>query len=104
MSSGRWRRRAILTFLASLGSAVLLLAAGGSKESRTAATSPANQDRRPAGASGTVVVPDSFLRRWDPITVFFAGDTGPSAAGPEDRPERLITLSPPHPGAFVWLD
>ncbi len=59
---------------------------------------------RPAGATGTVVVPDRFLRRWDPVTVFFARDVGPAGGGPEDHPERLVTVSPAHPGAFTWLD
>ncbi|HUK14173.1 MAG TPA: MG2 domain-containing protein [Thermoanaerobaculaceae bacterium] len=59
---------------------------------------------RPAGAVGTVVVPDRFLRRWDPLTVFFAGDVGPAGGGPEDHPERLAACAPPHPGAFTWLD
>src|SRR5207244_9794902 len=58
----------------------------------------------PAGQAGTVIVPDHFLRRWDPVTVFFAQDVGPAKGGPEDHPERLVTLSPPHPGAFTWLD
>jgi len=59
---------------------------------------------RPAAATGTVVVPDHFLRRWDPVTIFFAQDMGPAKGGPEDHPERLVTLSPAHPGAFTWLD
>src|SRR5207244_3346313 len=58
----------------------------------------------PAGQAGTVIVPDHFLRRWDPVTVFFAKDVGPAKGGPEDHTERLVTLSPPHPGAFTWLD
>ncbi|MFZ5481953.1 MAG: alpha-2-macroglobulin [Myxococcota bacterium] len=57
---------------------------------------------RPKGASGTVVVPDRFLRPWDPVTVFFAGDVG--RPGPEDHPERFVTVSPAHPGAWTWLD
>lgn len=59
---------------------------------------------RPAGATGTVVVPDRFLRRWDPVTVFFARDVGPVKGGPEDHPERLLNANPPHPGAFTWID
>jgi hypothetical protein len=59
---------------------------------------------RPAGASGTVIVPDRFLRRWDPLTVFFGADLGPAKPGPEDHPERYVSLSPAHPGAFQWLD
>ena len=59
---------------------------------------------RPASSSGTVVVPDKFLRRWDPVTIFFAHDTGPSGGGPEDHPDRFVTIAPEHPGAFEWLD
>src|SRR5262249_10169686 len=59
---------------------------------------------RPAGAQGTVIVPEKFLRRWDPVTIFFARDTGPSGGGPEDRAERFVSVSPEQPGAFTWLD
>ena len=61
-----------------------------------------------AAASGKAgepsVVPDEFLRRWDPLTVFFATPTGPAGGGPEDRPERYLELSPAQPGAYTWLD
>jgi hypothetical protein len=50
------------------------------------------------------VIPDQFLRRWDPVTIFFASDVGPANPGPEDSPERHVTLEPAHPGAFNWLD
>jgi uncharacterized protein YfaS (alpha-2-macroglobulin family) len=59
---------------------------------------------RPAGATGTVIIPDHFLRRWDPVTIFFARDVGPAKPGPEDQPQRLVTMNPKHPGAFTWLD
>ena len=55
-------------------------------------------------ADGALLVPDHFLRGWDPVTVFFDHDTGPAAGGPEDAPERLVTLAPPQPGAWTWLD
>ena len=45
-------------------------------------------------ADGALVVPDHFLRGWDPVTVFFPADTGPAQAGPEDHPERFVTLQP----------
>ena len=64
----------------------------------------ATAERRPESAKGTVIVPDRFLRRWDPVTIFLATDQGPAGGGPEDHPERFVTLSPPHPGAFAWLD
>jgi alpha-2-macroglobulin len=59
---------------------------------------------RPADARGTVIIPDTFLRRWDPVTIFFARDVGPQTPGPEDTPERFVTFAPAHPGAFEWLD
>ncbi|HSD29602.1 MAG TPA: alpha-2-macroglobulin, partial [Vicinamibacteria bacterium] len=59
---------------------------------------------RPAGRTGTIVVPDRFLRPWDPITVFFDRDLGPAKGGPEDQPSRLVELTPKQPGAFTWLD
>ncbi len=59
----------------------------------------------PVGAGkGVVILPESFLRGYDPITVFFPGDTGPKAGGPEDHPEKLIRLEPEAPGAYRWLD
>src|SRR3954453_8765309 len=56
---------------------------------------------RPAGA---VVVPEKFLRRWDPITVFFDADTGPVAGGAEDHPDKYFSLAPLHPGAATWIN
>ena len=49
-------------------------------------------------------MPDHFLRRWDPVTIFFVNDRGPGKGGPEDHPERFVTLTPAQPGAFTWLD
>jgi alpha-2-macroglobulin len=69
-----------------------------------AAETPAQSDGRPASATGTVIIPDHFLRRWDPVTIFFARDVGPVKAGPEDQPQRLVSMNPKHPGAFTWLD
>jgi alpha-2-macroglobulin len=60
--------------------------------------------------SGPVVVPDRFLRRWDPVTVFFpqdprGGDPKATArTGPEDHPERFVRMAPAHPGAWSWVD
>ncbi|MEQ9502157.1 MAG: alpha-2-macroglobulin family protein [Deltaproteobacteria bacterium] len=57
---------------------------------------------RPTTDNGPVVVPEKFLRRWDPVTVFFPGAVGRS--GPEDRPERFVRIEPSHPGAYTWID
>src|SRR5688572_2771936 len=68
------------------------------------AQAPSAPPKRPAGAAGTVIVPDHFLRRWDPVTIFFDRDLGPAKGGPEDRPESLVRREPAHPGASEWLD
>lgn len=57
--------------------------------------------QKPAGLS---VMPEEFLRRWDPVTIFFAEAIGPAEGGPEDRPEKLVKISPDHPGAYTWVD
>jgi uncharacterized protein YfaS (alpha-2-macroglobulin family) len=68
---------------------------------------PARADDAPLDqvqrADGALVVPDHFLRRWDPLTVFFPTDTGPTEAAPEDHPERFVTLTPAQPGQWRWL-
>ncbi len=83
-----WARLVLLVGMALLA----LLAAG-----------PAAAQAGPA--AGAQVVPDTFLRRWDPVTIFFAAPVGPATANtPEDRPGQFVTVEPRHPGAFVWLD
>ncbi len=54
-------------------------------------------------ADGAQVVPDTFLRSWDPVTIFFDRDQGPPNGGPEDAPERLVSMQPAMPGAWQWL-
>ena len=56
---------------------------------------------RPEGA---VVVPEKFLRRWDPITVFFDTDTGPASGGPEDHAEKFFSLAPLQAVAATWIN
>jgi alpha-2-macroglobulin len=52
---------------------------------------------------GAKVLPDKFLRSWDPITIFFDRDQGPANGGPEDAPERIVSMQPAVPGAWQWL-
>ncbi len=67
-------------------------------------TSPAlAQFDRLQRADGAHVVPDRFLRRWDPVTILFDRDEGPAAGGAEDQPGRVVTLNPPTPGEWQWL-
>src|SRR6185369_1660073 len=73
------------------------------------APAKASAKAAPARRSGPVVVPDRFLRRWDPVTVFFEHDPrgekgAASKPGPEDHAERFVRMAPAHPGAWSWVD
>ncbi|MCP4213552.1 MAG: hypothetical protein GY765_02795 [bacterium] len=50
------------------------------------------------------VVPDTMLRGYDPITIFFPSTKGPTNGGPLDTPGNTIRIKPPHPGETKWLD
>lgn len=52
----------------------------------------------------SIVVPDKFLRRWDPVTLFFPKGTGKAEGGPEDEPQKFVTMTPQQPGVYQWLD
>ena len=54
--------------------------------------------------AGSIIVPDQFVRPWDPVTVFFDKDVGPAKPGPEDQPERFVTVTPAQPGGYSWLN
>ncbi len=62
------------------------------------------------GQNETTIVPERFLRGYDPITVFFnSPPMGVDKKGPEDHPEVLaqrnvFQLSPQHPGDYIWID
>ncbi len=85
-----------------LGAALAALATLPALAQQPATPQPAALDvaRR---ADGATLVPDRFLRRWDPVTVFFEADLGPPQGGPEDHPERLVRMAPETPGAWQWL-
>lgn len=50
------------------------------------------------------ILPDLYLRGWDPITITLEGDYGPADGGPLDSPGDLFSLNPYHPGEYRWLD
>ncbi|MCK6523171.1 copper resistance protein CopC [Myxococcota bacterium] len=89
------RLRALLVVLFTLLGGVAL---GGEEELRAMLL------QRPAARSGTVLAPDRLLRRWDPLTVFFAADRGPATPGVERSPERLVRLDGAPAGAWRWID
>ncbi len=55
-------------------------------------------------AKEVTILPKKFLREYDPLTVFFTSDVHPTGAGPEDFPEKVVQVSPAHPGEYRWLD
>ncbi len=80
----------------------LLIAALGTAPVAYAVAPPPNGTLvQPAGAS---VIPERFLRRWDPVTFFFDSNTGSAPGTPEHHPERLVSMKPAHPGVYTWLD
>jgi len=54
-------------------------------------------------ADGARIVPDKFLRSFDPITVFFDRDVGPKTGGPEDAHEKFVKLSGEPAGEWRWI-
>ncbi len=59
---------------------------------------------RPEFVTETTIIPEHFLRRWDPVTIFFTRERGPKNGGPEDHPDKYVTVDTDHPGAYRWLD
>ncbi len=53
---------------------------------------------------GNILVPDTFLRSWDPVTIFFQDDIGKKTGSAEDHPDNFLRVEPPHPGAYTWLN
>src|SRR5262249_13439711 len=52
---------------------------------------------------GPKILPEAFLRGFDPITAYFAADVGPSAGSADDG-ARILKIEPTWPGAYVWAD
>lgn len=50
------------------------------------------------------IVPDQFLREYDPITIFLVKAQGPQEGGPVDLPVDWFSMTPHHPGTLKWLD
>jgi alpha-2-macroglobulin len=50
------------------------------------------------------ILPDRFLREYDPVTLFFSGQQNDGKTGPEDHPEKWVTMHPKQPGEYLWID
>ncbi|MGC4000339.1 MAG: alpha-2-macroglobulin family protein [Anaeromyxobacter sp.] len=71
----------------------------------TAAAEPAaaaDTGQRPEGG-GVVLLPETFLRGYDPVTVHLDKDAGPGR-GPADDGARRLQVVPAWPGAWSWVD
>src|SRR5512136_1236654 len=56
-----------------------------------------------AGVKSTIV-PDTYLRGYDPVSVFYDRAVGPASGGPADGPGEYLSVVPPVPGEYRWLD
>ncbi|MFW5848824.1 MAG: alpha-2-macroglobulin family protein [Spirochaetota bacterium] len=52
----------------------------------------------------TRIVPDEFLRSWDPVTLIFDSNVGPAQGGSADEPGSLFRIEPDHAGEYRWVD
>ena len=83
--------RAALAALAVLSSLAALPAS---------AYQPADAGQR---AERSPILPEQFLRGYDPITAYFGSDEGPGRGDADDGAKRL-RIAPAWPGAWFWLD
>ena len=52
----------------------------------------------------TSIVPDRFLRGYDPVTVSYTAQVGPARGGPADGAGEFLRILPSVPGEYRWLD
>lgn len=65
---------------------------------------PADRGEYPQKKNAAKILPESFLREYDPVTVFFPKKKKSGELGPENHGERYMKISPSHPGEYVWID
>ena len=63
---------------------------------------PADESQRPEGGS-VRILPEQFLRGFDPVTVYFSGNEGPGKK-PADDGAKLLKITPAWPGQYFWAD
>jgi uncharacterized protein YfaS (alpha-2-macroglobulin family) len=63
---------------------------------------PADLGQRPKSGR-TDILPEQFLRGYDPITVYFSGNEGPRR-GDADNGAQILEIKPAWPGAYSWVD
>ena len=65
---------------------------------------PADLSQVRNGSGDAMIMPATFLREYDPVTILFNRDLNAAGPGPLDKPEAYVTLKPAHPGEWRWLD
>jgi len=66
---------------------------------------PADRNQAAAVKGGEArILPLTYLREYDPITVFFGRDAVPGSVGPVEPPSQLVSITPAHPGEFIKVD
>ena len=63
---------------------------------------PADESQRPEGGD-VRILPEQFLRGFDPVTVYFSGNEGPGKR-PADDGAKLLKITPSWPGQYFWAD
>jgi uncharacterized protein YfaS (alpha-2-macroglobulin family) len=63
---------------------------------------PADESQRPEGGS-VRILPEQFLRGFDPVTVYFSDNEGPGKR-PADDGDKLLKITPSWPGQYFWAD
>src|SRR5436305_10521458 len=61
---------------------------------------PGDKGQAPRG-NGVRILPEQFLRGYDPVTAYFAADQI-NARGPADDGAQRLKISPSWPGAWSW--
>ena len=51
-----------------------------------------------------MIMPNTFLREYDPVTVMYNREMHPEGSGPLDKPLDFVIIKPSHPGEYRWLD
>src|SRR5205823_5499017 len=49
------------------------------------------------------ILPEQFLRGFDPVTAYFPDNVGPGHAAADDG-AKILKITPDWPGAWVWAD
>ncbi len=57
-----------------------------------------------SAAKGPEILPENYLRGYDPVTILFSDPIGPEAGGPLDSPGEFLRVNPEVKGEFRFVD